>query len=387
VKFNYKRLRWLCLALVVITSLPSAAKAQSINYTSLINGLVSGFGGTSFDNQLSRSPTSLNGLFSGQLGTLFNSISATTNGGYSQAASYLGFDPIKLLAAGVSGQTLSNAGLVVPDDLADQVTADIQKRFGKFITASIIQPALQRDAERNSQIAAMYQDGTDADGNVVHGLLTKAGSEDRQAGLDSLNATANDLQTSMDSTVGTVSSSQITTNSNFQSGIDSAGQLEDVNSGNLDNINSFIPALKTANDCAQAADSTQVAIKCEATALLAQGQLNAAGYKGILDANLNQSQTMTSFLKALNSQNDGMVAASISSLQAQAVTAKTLTELLKEQTGEAEDRALTRKAILSLGTSIDEQRKLDAYSQGMLTEGGVTTTGLVGSYYTSPFTK
>jgi hypothetical protein len=384
---NWQKFKAASLAIGILICGSCSAQAQTISYSSLINGLLSGVGGTGYDNQLSRQPSSLNGLFSGQLGQLFKSVSATTNGGYSQAASYLGFDPSKLLSSGVSGQTLSNAGLAVPDDLADQVSADIESRFGKFVSKDVIGPALMRDAERRSQIAAMYQDGTDADGNTVHGLLTEAGAQDRQTALADLNSAATNLQTSLDSTVSTISSSQIVTDSNFQKGIDNAGELEGINSGNLESVNGFIPTLKTANDCAQAAASTQIAIKCEATALLAQGQLNAAGFKGLLDADLNHSKTMSGLLTAMSSQNDGMVASSIASLQTQAIMSKTLTEILKAQTSQAEDAALSRKAILDLGTSMDEQRKLDAYSQGMLTQGGVTTTGLVGVQYSSPFSK
>ncbi|UFP97229.1 hypothetical protein [Gloeobacter morelensis] len=360
---------WIAAAAAAFALNASPAAAQTGYWP--LDQLISSIGGATLDGLVSRNSSSLNGLFNNALSQLFTQAANQLNGAYNEASAYNGYNPIKILQSGVSIDQTTQAGMVIPDEVYNQIIADVESRFGTYVSSASVAPAMMRDAQRRAESAGLYNDTTDENGVLQPGFLTVRGAQKRNDALVQLNESSQGLQDEVNNFQQTSLQSASTTYQDAVTVLDeTAGMYDAMPEAAANGQAQISSAAKTA----QSQPSTQLVLKQMATELEAFGKLTADIASA--EARAKAKEMAARSKENLARQNE--VAAAQVAAAVQVYNAKQLTEILKNQTAQIEEAKLLRLAQNRVGQSIDEQKKIDAFNASYLTQGAIDNADMLG---------
>jgi hypothetical protein len=288
-----------------------------------IESLIDLLDGTAGDRLLSVNASSIQGIFNNSLSDAFSKAADRLNGAFNPAAALLGYGDKALLQAGVSIDQRAKAGIGIPDDVAQEIFADVRERFGEFAEEGRVASNMLRKAAIDAETVGLYSDKEGTDG-TEYGFFTKKGAKQREDLLKSLNKGLKELK----GKEANVEQKQLTA---AGTSLNASGQAETKVQGLADQTKATID---TAAAKSEAAQSTQFAVKAGNELLQGLG-------KGLLDIEKAKSAANVLDKKARVAQ---IEAAKVES-QKQMHMANSLNELNKSLGAQKEEAKLTRNAI------------------------------------------
>ena len=313
--------------------------------------------GENIDSLFSRYSSSLSGVFNNGISGAFNKAADRLNGAFNPASAYLGYAPSKLLSSGVSKDQLYKAGVEIPKDVLDEITEDVESRFGSFVSHAQVIPSLMRDAERRAEDIALTSDSTSADGAIEYGFFTKKGAQQRADAIKQTNKSYTELMTKE-------SGPQQTALKGAATGYSAAARAQaQVSSAAASGYAQVASDASTA----QGRPSTQLVLKSIANELASNSKMQADIATAEGNARAQEHQAKAKEVQALQ------VASKV-----QIYNAHMLTEIAKALNAQTERDNLTRKAINRIGQAQDEKNKIEAFSQSYVDQGALDSNGLLG---------
>jgi nucleoid-associated protein YgaU len=321
-----------------------------------IESLVDLLDGTAGDRLLSVNASSIQGIFNNSLSDAFSKAADRVNGAFNPAAALLGYGNKALLQAGVSIDKRAKAGIGIPDDVAQEIFADVRERFGEFAEEGRVANNMLSKAAIDAETVGLYSDKEGPDG-IEYGFLTKKGAQQREDLLKSLNKGLKALK-DKESNVQQKQLTEAGTNLN------AAGQAENKVQGLADATKAKVDAAAAK---AESAQSTQFAVKAAAELLQGLGT-------GLLDIEKAQSAANVLDKKARFAQ---IQAAKIES-QKQMHMANSLNELNKSLSSQKEEAKLTRNAINRNTNQLLKESDREDFYNAYAANGVVEAQGLTG---------
>jgi hypothetical protein len=288
-----------------------------------IESLLDLLDGTAGDRLLSANASSIQGIFTNSLSGLFSKAADRVNGAFNPASAYLGYGKQALLKSGVSIDQRAKAGIGIPQDVVDELFADIRERFGAFADEGHVASNLLRKAAIDAETVGLYSDKEGPDG-VEYGFMTKKGAQQREDHRKALNKGLKDLKEKESG----VEQKQLT---EAAKNFNSSGQAETKVQATAEATKN---ALASAQAKVQSAQSTQFALK-------AVGELMQGLGNGLVDIEKAKSAANVLDKKARVAD---INARKIES-QKQMHMVNSLNELNKNLSAQAEEAKLTRAAI------------------------------------------